>query len=168
MVLLIRPISSSPSRGIPMLLETEASTALVAVVAKETVPQLWSELLPILQDKGEKFLQVYSEDELFRLLCMETLDLWIGARNGHIDGFAVCGWETHARARYYHIVGIFGDNLSLYLKDGLRAMEHYALGMGAVEVVVEGRRGWQRLLAKQGYAPRTVRLRKNVRKALGN
>jgi hypothetical protein len=152
-----------------MIIETEKPTlAKVDLMAKESVPPLWSAMLPILDEKAKDFLTVFSEEELFNLLCHGIMDLWIGVKNGQLDGFALCAWEVHARARYYHVLGIFGDNLRFYLDEGLVKMEKYAMTMGAFEVVVEGRKGWQRLLKSRGYGPRTVRLRKNVRRAWSN
>lgn len=152
-----------------MLLEvTETGLSQVELVAASTVPELWPLMLPILEEKAEEFLKVYSEDEIFRLLCMDQMDLWLGCTNSRLDGFAFCGWEVHSRARYYHVLGIFGDNLRKYLDMGLRKMERYAFEMGATEIIMEGRFGWKRILEVRGWRPRTLRLRKNLRRALGN
>jgi hypothetical protein len=152
-----------------VLTEEGSMTATrVALLEKEAVPQLWSLMLAILDEKGKTLLSVYSEEEIFNLLCHGVMDLWIGVRSGILDGFALCAWEVHARARYYHVLGIMGDNLKLYLNEGLEKIEKYAMTMGAAELVIEGRKGWTRLLQPKGYAQRTVRLRKNVLRAWSN
>lgn len=145
-----------------------ASPARVELMDKAVIPMIWSEMVPILEERGKVFLMVYSEEEVFKLCCSGFLDVWLGLRNGRLDGFAVCGWEVHARAKYYHVLGIFGSNLSLYLEQGLDRIERYALIMGADELIVDGRKGWQRMLEKRKYAARTVKLRKDLRRTLGN
>jgi hypothetical protein len=141
----------------------------VELVPKEAVPPLWAPMLEIMDTKGKELLTVFSEEELFTLLCHGVIDLWLGVRGtGLLDGFALCAWEVHARARNYHIIGIMGDNLKLYLEEGLSKIEKYAMTLGATEVVIEGRKGWARVLGAKDYKPRTLRLRKDVRKAWSN
>lgn len=113
-------------------------------------------------------LGVFSEEEVFKLLCSGIMDAWVGHRGIEMDGFALCAWEVHARAKYYHVLHIMGSNLKLYMNEGLLKLEKWAYVMGAREVVVEGRLGWRRLLSKRGYSEPTVRLRKNMPKAWGN
>ena len=154
-----------------MLLQVQTASAppvAVELLAKEQVALLWPEMYVILEEKAEDFLTVYSEEEIFKLACSGIIDVWIGRRGGQIDGFVLAAWEVHARAKYYHILGGFGDNLKFYLSKGLEQMEKYAYVLGAVELIIEGRSGWLRLLKPRGYRARTIKLRKNLRKALGN
>lgn|SRR5574342_202878 len=153
-----------------MLLQTLESfpIARVELVTKEAVPPLWAPMLPIFDEKGKNLLTVFSEEEIFNLLCHGVIDLWLGVRNNTLDGFALCAWEVHMRARNYHVIGVLGNNLKMYLKEGLEKIEKYAMVMGAAEVVIEGRKGWKRVLGSRGYEERTVRLRKNVRRAWSN
>jgi hypothetical protein len=129
---------------------------------------VWDAVQSLLSEKGELILSVYSEEELLHLVQSRMLDLWVGMKHGKIDGIAFCGWELHSHARYYHILHALGYRAQEFLPVGLPVIEHWACSFGATEVVIEGRKGWQRLLQKFGYLTPTVRLRKNVRKAWSN
>lgn len=149
-------------------LEPGTCLAEVGIIPANMVPLVWSSMLPIIEERGACLLGVWSEEEVFRLLCNGTLDLWGGYRQGSMDGFALCGWEVHDRAKYYHVLHLLGDNLSMYLDEGLQKMERWAYTLGAREIIVDGRPAWKRLLAKRGYGMPTVKLRKNLPKAWGN
>lgn len=153
-----------------LVIHTDAAQSgpIVELMPTETAVALWPTLLTILEEKGEDFLTVYAEEEVFAHLTRGTMDVWYGRNQGLVDGFVLCAWELHFRAKYYHVLGAFGSNLALYLRQGLTKIEQYAFGMGAVELIIEGRKGWQRMLRPLGYHPRTVKLRKNLRKAWGH
>lgn len=152
----------------PTMPELGTSSVDVSLVPHNAVPYLWHEVLPILEEKGERMRSVSSDEEIFSYLCKGGLDLWTAIRNGHLDGVAICGWEIHDRAKYYHVLHVLGDNLHLYLDEGLRKIEKWAYTLGARELIAEGRPGWARILAKRGYSMPTVKLRKNLPRAWGN
>src|SRR5262249_55642090 len=97
-----------------------------------------------------------------------ALDLWIGVDKGVIDGVVICNWEHCPRVSYYHICFLGATGLRKYLPRGLVKIEHYACMLGAKELVMDGRPGFKRLLARYGYGDTTVRLKKNVQKLWSN
>ena len=50
-----------------------------------------------------------------------------------------------------------GDDLASWILEALRALETWAREIGAAQIVLEGRRGWERVLRPYGFNPtRTV------------
>lgn len=144
------------------------SSAEVGLVPAEHITLLWPQIEPLLQKYGQRFLEISSEHEILVRLYTSQLDLWAGMDNQVMDGFAVCGWEVHAKVKYYHILSICGKDMGKYFTQGLDKIEKYACFNGATEVVVEGRKAWLRLLKPRNYNQRTVRLRKYVRTLWSN
>lgn len=139
------------------------SVAEVGLIPTEIVPMMWPRVLEILYAKGQKWLKVVDENDVFHMLMSNQADLWCAMQNGRLDGVMICMMERHRRASYYHVAFIGGDGLSKYLAQGLEKLEHYAALQGAAELVLEGRKGFARLLKPFGYHTNTVRMRKSVK-----
>ena len=144
-------------------LEIMASKPEVGLVEKEMIPYLWPQILEILLEKGKKWLEIVDERDVYVQLCRGEVDLWCAMHGGRLDGFMICGWERHGRGSYYHVIFLAGEKLEKYLSIGLEKIERYASIMSATEVVLEGRKGFARLLRKHGYYQNTIRMRKSVR-----
>lgn len=138
------------------------STPEVGLVPAGAVPVLWDRVLEIMRDKGQRWLKVVDENDVYNLILTGNADLWCAMQNGTLDGIMICMMERHAKASYYHVCFIGGYGLSKYLATGLEKLEKYACIMGATELVLEGRKGFAKLLKPYGYYTNTVRLRKNV------
>src|SRR5687767_10049585 len=106
--------------------EPGTSSADVSMMPHGELALWWPQLLEIIEEKGSRMLSVSSPTEIYMLLCNGVLDCWLGRRTAQLDGLALCAWEVHDRARYYHIMHLMGDNLRLYLNKGLPLIEHYA------------------------------------------
>lgn len=130
------------------------------LIASEMVPTVWPLVLPVLQEKGKKWLQVVSEEEVFGWLVEGKAELWLAMQNQNLDGFLLGHWEVNARRRRYKVLFIAGDGLEKYLKQGLEKLEQYCSLLGGTELALEGRRGWSRLLRKYGYGEYAVMVRK--------
>lgn len=133
-----------------------------ALVPPEMMSALWAHIQPLLLQHGEEFFETYSLEEVFRQLCHGTMDIWVAGEDGVMDGLVLCVWERHDKASFYHIVFCCGSNLKKYFSYGLKILEYFACMKGAKSIVLEGRRGWIKLLGKRGYAPGSVRLKKPV------
>lgn len=139
------------------------NTPEFGLVPKEHVPLIWSLIEPILQEKGAKWLETVSEQEVYSILVQGNADLWCAVENQVMDGFVLAQWERHERASYYIIHYLAGRQLMKYMPKALQQLEHYACIYGAREIVMEVRPGIARLLRRAGYGSQTVRLKKNVR-----
>lgn len=130
------------------------------MVEASMVPTVWPLVLPMLQEKGKKWLQVVSEEEVFGWLVEGRAELWLAMQNQNLDGFLLGHWEVNDRRRRYKVIFIAGDGLDRYLKQGLEKLEQYCSLLGGTELALEGRRGWVRKLRKYGYGEYAVMVRK--------
>lgn len=130
------------------------------VIACEMVPTVWPMVLPMLQEKGKKWLQTVSEEEVFGWLVEGKAELWLAMQSQVLDGFLLGHWEVNSRRRRYRVLFIAGDGLDKYLKMGLEKLEQYCSMLGGTELALEGRRGWVRKLRKYGYGEYAVMMRK--------
>ena len=140
----------------------------VGMVPAGMIPLVWPGVLEILQARATEWLQTVSEEEVYNWLITGRADLWLGMQNCVLDGFVICQWEVHDRAKFYHVVYIAGDGLKKYLAIGLQQLERYSCILGAKEMIFEGRPGWQRVLRRYGYAPGSVRMKKAVTQLWSN
>lgn len=151
-----------PERGI-------SSEYEVGLANAEAIKALWPQISDILHEKGEEVLEKFEEGEVLTHLFMGRWDLWLGMHRGVVDGFTICRWDEYSKERYYVIGFTAGSGLHRYMNKGLDKIEKYAVLQGAQKVKVEnGRRGWERLLARRGYGEKRVVLTLNVRKAWSN
>lgn len=141
----------------------DISQADFGLVPPEMTQHLWPRVEQILLTRGARWLAVVSEADVYRLLITGNADLWCGMQSGELDVIAICMWERHARAQYYHVCFVGGTDAMKYLAKGLQTLERYASIMGAAELTLEGRKGLARILKPFGYGSTTVRLRKPVK-----
>ena len=127
-------------------------------------PLLWPDIQELLREKGQKWLEVVDEKEIYGCLLSGQWEAWIATQGEEMLGLMVCAWEHHSRQRFYHVLWGGGTKLYLYLQMGLEKIEKYACMNETTEIVIGGRPGWSRKLASLGYAPKRdyVELRKNV------
>lgn len=133
------------------------------LVALEHIPLIWQRVLEILRVEGKEWLETVSEMEVLAQLANGHWELWLAGDEGVLEGYVICMWEIHARKTRYHVLAIAGEGLDKYWKKGLEKLEHYACLKGAHEIVMEGRPGWKRLLLREGYMEKTVRMIKPVK-----
>lgn len=147
---------------IPTTQELGINSVSVGLLPALHVPMLWDQMEPILLKYGQDFLTIVDEKEVLAGIYTGNYEAWCGMDSGVLEGFAICCWERHNRASFYHISAVMGTNMRKYFRTGMEKIEQYASLMGASQVVMEGRKEWQRLLSPRGFAPQTVRLRKTV------
>lgn len=139
-------------------------------VAPEMLPAIWTELLPIIEEFDGEWLKVVDPPEIFTMAMVGTIEMWAAVENMRVVGGMAAGWERHNRAAFYHILWLGGkpQHLQKFLAPGLEKIEKYALALGARDVIIVGRKGWERALLPFGYVQSYVQVRKNVREPRGN
>lgn len=145
------------------IIRISASDLGFGLVDREYIPVVWQHVLRILKEEGKEWLETVSEMEILAELANGHYDLWLAGQDGIADGYVICAWEIHARKSRYHVLAIAGHGLRKYFPQGLELLEQYACLKGASEIVMEGRKGWKRLLSEQGYQEKTVRMVKPVK-----
>ena len=108
--------------------------------------------------------ETFNFTELFTLLQRgDVYECWIGYDKGNIEAFLITAIIRYEKKAVMHIVGVVGENLiSKYIPRGFQKIEQYAALMGVTEIVLDGRKGWDRVLRKYGYGV-TLQMRKNIK-----
>ena len=123
---------------------------------------VWPDVERIIEARGKDWLDVVTPEEVWRGVVRKIWDLWLGTHDRELEMVGLCGWESHDKRSFYHIIWLGGYNLDRYMEPALRLVEQYASLAGAHEVVATGRYGWMRLLKDEGFLASTIQMRKNV------
>lgn len=141
----------------------------VGKVKPDDLTVAWFSIQPIIEEHGAKWLEEVNMREIFANAIAQRLDIWMGTDDNVPDMVGVCCWEQHAHKSYYHILWLGGRNLEKYIDLGLSKVEQYASLIGADQVRIGGREGWERVLGPRGYNPVVaVELQKNVKTLWSN
>lgn len=114
--------------------------------------------------QGSEWFQSVDINEVFARLREGNLELWLGTRNDELEMVCFCYWEHHAHVSHYHVYQLLGINLDKYLFKGLTILEQYTAAMGGVDLVVYGRKGWEKLLEPAGFKQEYIEVRKRVQR----
>ena len=112
--------------------------------------------LPILQRAIDDADGRWSAEQLLADVEVGKVLVWIVSRDEKIVGvFTVRVIES--AVRWILVEDCAGDDLASWILEALHALETWAREMGATQIVLEGRRGWERVLRPYGFNPtRTV------------
>lgn len=97
----------------------------------------------------------YSIDDVARALAENRAQLWPGA-----NAAIVTEIDTMAQSRVCRVWLAGGDMAEIL--DMSRGLESWARLQGCTEVLVEGRKGWEKTLAERGYKHFSVVLKKKI------
>ncbi len=134
----------------------------VGRIEPKTIPYVWSDVLEIVEDYGQKWLATVNIDRVLQQVVIGDKDLWVATDGNTLDMVMFCWWEEYGKVRYYHIEWMGGDGLRKYLKNGLDKIEQYACLNGAVELRFAARAGWEKKLGSYGYGVKSRIMGKNV------
>src|SRR5262245_35448225 len=134
----------------------------VGLVDIPCIDNVWTEVSLLIEEHGQDWLQVVSLESIYKNLKMDALDLWVGYDKFDIHLAMICGWEPHAKAKFYHVLWMGGKDIRPALKEGMHKVEKYACFQGAKEIRFQGREGWEKLLTPLGYGKvPQIEMRKN-------
>jgi hypothetical protein len=106
--------------------------------------------LPILQRAIDDADGRWSADQLLADVEAGKVLVWIVTRDEKIVGvFTVRVIES--RVTWVLVEDLAGDDLASWILEAHRALETWAREMGATQIVIEGRKGWERVLRPYGY-----------------
>ena len=107
--------------------------------------------------------ELFTLDELAKELFNDpNLNVWLMMDKGVVEGYMVTKLTKRKAKVVLHILGIAGIQIiRKYLKVGLEELEQYASMIGAEEITLEGRPGWEKVMKRHGYQ-RVLKMTKNV------
>jgi len=107
--------------------------------------------------------EFFSLEELAdKLFQNPNYNVWLYMDKGVVEGYMVTQLMKNKRKTALHIVGCAGkDIINKYLPKTMESLEQYASMVGADEVSLEGRPGWEKVMRRYGYQ-RVLKMTKNV------
>ena len=117
--------------------------------------------LPILQRAIDDADGRWSTEQLLADVEAGKVLVWIVSRDEKIVGvFTVRVIESGVR--WILIEDCAGDDLASWIMPALNAVETWARELGATQIVIEGRKGWERMLRPYGYESKRIQAVKRL------
>ena len=107
--------------------------------------------------------EFFTLEELSEKLFQDpNFNVWLYMDKGVVEGYMVTKLMKNKRKTSLHIVGCAGkDIIRKYLPTTMESLEQYAAMIGADEVTLEGRPGWEKVMKRYGYQ-RVLKMTKDV------
>lgn len=94
--------------------------------------------------------------ELIDELLAGTAQLWILRKGGDPVAAAVSEVDHCPQGRFAHVRLMAGKGMNHWLDGFIDCLSFHARKVGAVGISCEGRKGWERVLAKRGWKLRAI------------
>lgn len=131
-------------------------------VPPELLNKFWPEVERLLLETRDLWARKCDAIDIYNWVLQESMHLWISATKDELLGAALLIVEDFPKLRQVRVFWASGFDTKEYLEQGIMMMEYWADSIGAEEVEVEGRIGWERRLKKLGYLKKGVVLQKDV------
>ncbi len=107
--------------------------------------------------------EIFTLDSLAETLFKDpNVNVWLMMDKGVVEGYMITKLTKRKSKTVLHILGIAGNHIiKKYLKVGLEELEQYASMIGAEEITLEGRPGWEKVMKRYGYQ-RVLKMTKDV------
>ena len=106
--------------------------------------------LPVLQRAVDDADGRWSTEELLNDVADGRLMVWIVSRETKVLGVFTTR-VIESRVRWVMVEDLAGDDLHEWIYEAHHALDVWAREMGATQIVLEGRKGWERVLRPLGY-----------------
>ena len=103
----------------------------------------------------------WSEDQLLADVQNGRLLVWIITHDDRITAVFTTR-VIESRVRWILIEDCAGDDLASWIMPALNAVETWARELGATQIVIEGRKGWERTLRPYGYESKRIQAVKRL------
>ena len=119
------------------------------------------EWLPVIQRAVDDADGRWSSEQLLADVADGRVLVWIVSRETNIVGVFTTRVMT-SQITWVLIEDCAGDDLASWITPALNAVEQWARALGATQIVVEGRRGWERTLRPFGYESKRIQAVKRL------
>ena len=123
----------------------------VLIVPPELIASIWSSLEPLLLERSDLWEMAQDLETIRTLLEAGALGLWSVAKDGVQLIWVITLFKVYPAMRTLNVCWAMGEKLESYLPMLLEALELFAARNDCSMVVIEGRKGWERVLKPFGY-----------------
>lgn len=126
--------------------------------------QILVQIRPMILDSLQYANEEITWGGLIEKLQSGSFDLWVlwDRQNESFHGFIVTGFVELPERLAVDVIAMSSNAPREIWMEHLKTIEDYALSMGATELVIEGRRGWLKVLDKVGFEPVSVKMVKRL------
>ena len=133
---------------------------ICSMVPAIMIDTCWEEVSPLLE-KACRLTEGRCEiDDVKAMLEKESAHLWVAYKVEHdkriFFGAVVTRFNTYPRCRYLCLVFCGGVNLEKWRTQIMNMFRNFAKEMHCAGIEATARKGWSKLLAKDGYKARWV------------
>ena len=151
------------------MVEVGTSLDEIWLVEKGHVKYMWPTLSELITEHPAQLPFFYTPESVFEFLESGTWDLWVGFdKERQVELAALMCFEVYPMKTVYKFTWIGGRNWKRFMPGSIEKIEKYALAREATEVLIEGRAGWNRLMAPHGYKPISLVLSKSLVRKWGH
>lgn len=122
----------------------------VSLVPRQLVPQIESELRPLIRKLGSHLGNRFDEDTLIETLLAGRMDLWI-AFDEEIVAFAATAIHTYPLRKVFSCIFCAGEKMDQWADNMMDMLMSYARDSGCASIELTGRPGWTRFLKRYGF-----------------
>lgn len=127
-------------------------TIRVSAVPRQHVPEIESQLRPLIQKLGVHLGNRFDEDTLIQALTDGRMDLWIAFDgDGKIVCFAATSIHEYPLRKVFSCIFCAGEQMSLWADGMMSMLMSYARDNGCRSIELTGRPGWTRFLKRYGF-----------------
>ena len=117
--------------------------------------------LPILQKAIDDADGRWSAEQLLADVEAGHILVWVVSRETKIVGVFTVR-VIQSRVTWVLVEDLAGEDIHSWLLEGHHALETWARELGAKQILIEGRRGWEKVLRPLGYETRRVQAVKHL------
>jgi len=118
--------------------------------------------LPILERAIDRSDGRWSREEVLDDVRNGLLLVWIMVRHERVVGVFTTRPITCRSFTWVLVEDLAGDDIDGWLPEAARALEGWARELGAKQIMLEGRRGWERKLRALGYETKRIQAVKHL------
>lgn len=129
--------------------------ALIFVTSGTDALKTRDQWLPILQAAIDDTDGRWTTEQLLADIKANSVLVWMVEKGGDVLGVFTVR-VIQGRDRWVLVEDLAGTRINQWLLEASQALDHWAREIGARQIVFEGRRGWQKMLAPLGYDVKRV------------
>lgn len=138
-----------------------ASSSVLSGVARETIDEVWPDVLPMIEAVAKRAGCIWTVDSVRERLKAGTMQLWVATVGDRFGGIVVTDVHPSAAGKTCSLPIIWGDRLDQWI-DRLDVIEAWAREAGCVRLEGIGRDGWQKPLAPFGWRKTAIVIEKRL------
>lgn len=134
----------------------------VSGVPKDQISNIWPMAEKYLRNVEEQVPLELSLEHVLQELLAGKMQLWLIARGSNVLAFCVTKVITYSYMKAVQLLWLAGKDVETWKAVGFETMAKWGRSIGASRLELIGRKGWKRILEKDGWTEPHVILHKEI------